>query len=106
MSIVIFGFVSIWGIGFILKLLHINLFDFVYVIIISQLSLIGPVVVGLYTQNKRNGLMWIAIVIALIVGFGSIVLGEVTDLKYLIDGAATFSVITSLLVAWVVHRVF
>jgi Na+/proline symporter len=98
--VIVFGLITIWGFEGILKAFHINLFDFLYIIVVSQLSLIGPVVFGLYKKVKRNERMWIAILLALIVGFGSVIIGGFTGNKVLIDGAGTFSVITSLLSAW------
>lgn len=103
-SIVVFGLLTIWGIEFILKVFQVNLFDFLYIIVISQLSLIGPVVLGLYVKGKKCRWMWIAIILALIVGFGSVAIGGFTDTKELIDGAGTFSVITSLVAAWIINR--
>lgn len=102
-SIIVFGFLTIWGVEFILKAFTINLFDFLYIIVISQLSLIGPVVVGLYTKGAKINSMWLAIVLALIVGFGSVLIGGFTGNKGLIDAAGTFSVVVSGIAAGVLY---
>jgi len=104
LMIVAFGLVTIWEFEYVLKAFHINLFDFLYTIVISQLSLIGPVIFGLYEKGKNNDKMWIAILLALIAGFGSVAIGGITGTKVLIDGAGTLSVITSLLVVYILHR--
>ncbi|MBP9797572.1 hypothetical protein KBC70_00300 [Candidatus Woesebacteria bacterium] len=100
LSIIVFGLLTIWGIQFLLDAFEVNMFDFLYIIVISQLSLIGPVIVGLYTKSKKIKYMWLPIIVALIVGFGSIIIGGMTGTKGLIDGAGTFSVITSCIAAW------
>ena len=101
LMIVAFGLVTIWGFEHVLKAFHINLFDFLYIIVISQLSLIGPVVFSLYGKARKSEGMWIVILLALIVGFGSVIVGGITGNKMLIDGAGTFTVITSLAVTHV-----
>lgn len=102
--VVAFGLITIWGFEGILKAFRINLFDFLYIIVISQLSLIGPVIFGLYGKVRKNDAMWIVILLALTVGFGSVIVGGITENKMLIDGAGAFSVITSLLSAWIINR--
>jgi Na+(H+)/acetate symporter ActP len=104
--IVAFGLMAVWGFEHILKSFAINLFDFLYIIVISQLSLIGPVVFGLYGKEKKNMFMWIAIALALVVGFGSSVIGGMTGNKILIDGAGTFSVVASLMSTWMLNYFF
>jgi hypothetical protein len=104
--IVAFGIISVWGFEHILRSFAINLFDFLYIIVISQLSLIGPVVFGLYGKEKKNMFMWIAIALALVVGFGSSVIGGMTGNKILIDGAGTFSVVASLMSTWMLNYFF
>ncbi len=104
LMIIAFGLVTIWGFEHMLKAIQINLFDFLYIIVISQLSLIGPVIFGLYGKVNKNDKIWIAILLALIVGFGSVVIGKMTENIVLIDGAGTFSVTTSLVMAWVLDR--
>lgn len=103
-SIVLFGLIAIWGISLILKAFHVNLFDFLYIIVISQLSLTGPVLFGLYTNSSKSEKMWMSIIAALGVGFGSLLIGGLTDNKMLMDGAGTFVVIISIIGAWIISR--
>jgi hypothetical protein len=99
LTVVIFGILSIWGIQYIFNLLHLNLFDLVYVVIISQLSLIGPVIIGIFSKKKNIKYMWVSILVSLIIGFGASIVGGFLGNKLLVDGAGTYTVVTSLLVA-------
>ena len=48
--------------------------------------------------------MWMSIIAALGVGFGSLLIGGLTDNKMLMDGAGTFVVIISIIGAWIISR--
>ena len=63
-------------------------------------------VFGLYGRAKKSEGMWIAILLALIAGFGSVAIGGITGTKVLIDGAGTLTVITSLAVTHVAMSAF
>lgn len=99
LTVIIFGFISIWGIQYIFKLLNLNLFDLVYIVIVSQLSLIGPVIIGIFSKRKNIKFMWLSILAGLIMGFGASIVGGALGNKILTDGAGTFSVISSLAVS-------
>jgi len=102
LSVFAFGLIAVWIINLVFNILHINLFDLVYIVILSQLSLIGPVIIGLYSKRHKNSLMWIAILTALIVGFGSTIIGGASNNHLLVDGAGAFAVVASLFTAGIV----
>jgi len=97
-AMLIVAVLSVWGIGFVIKLSGTSLFDFVYIVVISQLALIGPVVGGMLTKSNSKH-MWLAIFVGLAVGFGSTTYGVMTDRSFLIDGAGTFTILASLIAA-------
>jgi Na+/proline symporter len=99
-SVIIFGLISIWGIQLLFNALKLNLFELVYIIIISQLALVGPVIVGIMS-NKKNNLMFIPILIGLFIGFGSSIYGIIAENKILIDGAGSFTIISSILSSFI-----
>jgi hypothetical protein len=94
------GLISVWGVDFILNALGLKLFDFVYVVILTQLALIGPVLFALATVRRPILPGWLAIVISLVVGFGFTIAGAVYELKWAIDGAGVFAVLSSLAVTF------
>jgi len=103
-SVIIFGLLAIWGIEYVFQVLGVNLFDFVYIVIISQLSLIGPVLIGIYSKTAKSKFMWIAILMGLIVGFGSAVIGSTSRYTLLVDGAGTFSAMASMSFAVIIYK--
>lgn len=104
-TLVLVGLVSGWGIGALVEALGGSLFDFVYVVIVSQLALLGPVLLGLGTGTLHGGRpMWIAIALGLFVGFGCVLIGSVRGAGWLVDGAGTFTLIMSFLGAWTIAR--
>ncbi|MBK9074750.1 MAG: hypothetical protein IPL77_07155 [Flavobacteriales bacterium] len=101
-ALLIVAGLSIWGIRYILGLSGASLFDFVYIVIITQLALFGPVLLGLLTNREAPRPMWLAVVLALIVGFGTIAIGTITETKFLLDGAGTFTILASVLVGLII----
>jgi len=92
--------IAVWGIPQLFKSANLNLFDFVYVVIIAQLALIGPVLSAIFKRNPAIFPMWTVIVIALIVGFGVAYIGSVNDIKWAIDWAGTITAVISGSIAW------
>lgn len=82
----------------------LNLFEFVYIVIISQLSLTGPVITALFKRKPKNVPLWTAILIALSVGFGCIIWGTFSNSKFLTDGAGTFSLLTSVIISFYITK--
>ena len=95
-ALIFIAIVAIWGARFLINdVLKGSLFDFVYIVIITQLALIGPVLTGLLNRVARRFPLWLPIFIALAIGFGSIIVGTKFDIKWLIDGAGTFTIFAS-----------
>jgi hypothetical protein len=92
-----------WGVHLLFAAVHANLFDFVYIVIITQLSLIGPVIVALTAKRQEAASMWVPICFALAVGFTCSIAGSLTQRDILINGAGSFTVATSLILAFVYH---
>ncbi len=93
---------SVWGISVIFRLSGANLFDFVYIVILTQLALIGPVLVGFFLPPAAAKPMWIAICFGLIIGFGSAIIGTIAEESYLVDGAGTFTIAASIASAYAI----
>ena len=89
------GALAAWGIQFVLAGFGKSIFDFVYVFTIVQLSLIGPIIVGLAFQPKRISKMWVSIIISLISGFLFNILGNVYSISWLCDVAGTVTAVSS-----------
>jgi hypothetical protein len=102
--LIILALISTLGVRFLLKESGLNLFDFVYIVIISQLALGGPVLVSLLSRNKTKFPAWGVILLALITGFGSIILGSKMDSRFFIDGAGVFTLSISLILAFITTK--
>lgn len=84
--------------------LKISLFDIVYVLIICQLALTGPILFGLWGKFAAGDRMVWAIVVGLLVGFGSFICSRGTCPEWLLTGAGFFTMLASLAVAELVTR--
>jgi Na+/pantothenate symporter len=84
--------------------LKISLFDIVYVLIICQLSLTGPVLAGLWHRLPVGDRMVWAIVTGLLVGFGAFWSSRVTAQEWLLTGAGFFAMFASIAVAFLITR--
>ncbi len=89
------GVLAAWGIQFALAGFGKSIFDFVYVFTIVQLSLIGPIIIGLVFQPRCIPRMWISIVISMTLGFLFNILGNVYSISWLGDVAGTVTAISS-----------
>lgn len=103
-ALVLVAILSVWGIDLIFRISGANLFDFVYIVILTQLAIIGPVVVGLAMRSAAKTPMWVAIIFGLIVGFGSVIIGKTAEMPYLVDGAGTFTIVASLASAYLLLK--
>lgn len=76
---------------------HFGLFDVVYVLIVSQLSLLGPVLLGLARGAglPAQGEMMAPILAGLAVGFGCVAIGKCCELEWALTGAGFFTMLTS-----------
>ena len=94
------GIFAAWGVSFIVGLIGGGIFDFVYVLIVFQLGLLGPVLLGLISKNSlKNKLMWIPIVLSVTIGIISSIVGTVKSNSYLIDGAGGITAISSIILS-------
>lgn len=103
--LILIAIAATWGINFIFTITGANLFDFVYVVILTQLSLFGPVIVALTRKRRLCSPMWLAIAISLVAGFGSVAIGTIYHRQVLIDGAGAFVLITSTIIALIISSV-
>jgi Na+/proline symporter len=94
---------SIGGINYILDLTSLNLFELIYIFVVCPFSYFGPVVIGLLSK-RHSKKMWVSIIAALMVGLSSVFVGITTENKFLLDGAATFTLVTSLIIAYFISR--
>lgn len=97
------GLISIYGTKLIQNLFGLDLFDLVYIVVISQLSLFGPVFIGLKYESKAHR-MWIAIVGAILIGLISIWLTWLTGNQFYLQGAGTFTLLSSLFFAFLLKK--
>lgn len=89
------GILAAWGIQFILTGVGKSVFDFVYVFTVVQLSLIGPVLIGLVFRPQNISKMWISVVLSVVIGFLLNILGSVYNIAWISDVAGTITVTTS-----------
>jgi len=88
---------GIWGVKAVLRVTGADLFSFVYIVIITQLALLGPVLLAF--ANRTGKFMWVAILLALATGFGSALYGTARGVQYMVDGAGTFTIVVSAIAA-------
>ena len=88
------------GVYWLLNATGLSLFDIVYVLIIAQLSLFGPVFVALRWPEASSKTMHWAIIIGLTVGAVCIFVGKVSlGVAWLLECAGTFALLSSLVAA-------
>lgn len=103
--LVLIAALSIWGVPLMISLLNRDLFFFSFVVVIAQLALFGPIVIGLKeAASQRRTAMWLPILVALLAGFGFAMYGAVKQIKFLTDGAGTFTLIISFVGTWLVRE--
>lgn len=99
----IVGALSAWGVSLIIQGLGGSIFNFVYIVIIAQLSLTGPVVIGLIKPKKVQS-MWLAIILGLLAGAAATVFGTLNNDQNLLQGAGTITTAVSIAVASLLKR--
>src|SRR5690606_2403713 len=90
------------GVLYLNQILDVSLFDLTYVMIISQLTLIGPILLGMRGRIGKTSNMPYAIYVSLIIGFGCFFVGKFLDSDFLMTGAGFFTLATSYIVANIV----
>lgn len=94
----VIGIVTAWGVSLTIQALGGSIFNFVYVVIIAQLSLAGPVIMGLVRLQRVNR-MWLAIILGLLAGIGSTIIGTIQNNQNLLQAAGTLTAAVSVLTA-------
>lgn len=89
-----------YAIGWISDWLGISLFDLVYVVVVSQLSMFGPVMIGLLNGRPTHYSGVLATLSALVAGYGLSIYGGVIGNSDMVNGAPLLSLILSFAVAW------
>jgi hypothetical protein len=95
-AVLLVGIFAAWGVQAWVSWLGGSIFNFVYIVVIAQLSLIGPVLIGLLRPSKVTSRMWLAILAGAVIGFLSSILGTVLDMATLVNGAGVFAVSASI----------
>jgi Na+/proline symporter len=96
---VIVGIFAAWGIQLLLGAFGKSIFDFVYIFIVAQLSLLGTVLAGLIFKNAKSQYIWISILVGIASGFTASVLGGLFELTTLSEAAGTISAVSSVIIA-------
>lgn len=94
--LVVIAIIAIWGVKILfVDIFKLNLFQYIYLVIISQLSLIGPIYFALATKRIKRISVVYAIILSLIIGFGFAAYGTIEGKLWATDGAGTFTIIAS-----------
>lgn len=67
-ALVAIAAVAAWGVHYLVGRLQLTVFQFVYVVVITQLGLLGPILIGLIRRRRARVPMWIPIVLSVLVG--------------------------------------
>lgn len=105
-SIIAIAIVSVWGIGWIFSLLGGNVFDYVYLVIVTQLALLGPVLFNLTSPNRIAVFpVWIILVVTFFIGLTCSIFGaKNADFKWLSDGAGAITAIFSVAATYLLSK--
>jgi len=104
LAIAVIATVAAIGVHKLMSLLGVSVFDFVYILIITQISLLGPILVAL--KRKRNGpvAMWLPILVAIVAGFSSAWVGTHGGDQRWADAAGSVSALSSVALAFALSR--
>lgn len=105
-AVLIVGVAASWGVEAWVHWLGGSIFNFVYIVIIPQLSLVGPVLIALRSQShgyRRSG-MWIVILSSCAIGLLCSIVGSAIRNSLLVDGAGAVTVFMSLAGAALARR--
>jgi hypothetical protein len=91
------GALAAWGVQAWVNWLGGSIFNFVYIVVIAQLSLSGPVLVGLIKGSRSHSFMWLIILCSGLVGVVSSVIGSALSISVLVDGAGALTVAISII---------
>ncbi|HEX8214781.1 MAG TPA: hypothetical protein VF582_04835 [Allosphingosinicella sp.] len=102
--LVLLAMLAGWGVHELLNAIEMSLFDFLYVVIIPQLAILGPVAAALVRRGSNERSMTLVIVAALAVGFGTTWVGQRLGESSLVDGAGSATALVSLALAWLFSK--
>ena len=102
---VIMGFTAAWGVREFINVLGGSIFDFVYVFVVLQLSLLGSILVGLISKRENTKYMGLSIVLSLILGFIFSIVGTITGRTEFVDAAGTVAAISSIVFAFIINKI-
>lgn len=102
--VLIVGVLAAWGVQAWIHALGGSIFNFVYVFIVAQLSLIGPVLVGLARWGDRGSRMWLPIALGFAAGMAAAASGAAFHSAGLTEGAGVLTIAVSTLVAFGLAR--
>jgi Na+/proline symporter len=92
------------GVLYLNKVLNVSLFDLTYIMVISQLTLIGPILFGMKDHVTKTNFMSLAIYGSLAVGFISFFVGKFINSDFLMTGAGFFTLIVSYFTALILIK--
>ena len=101
-TLVFIAFLSIWGIGWVFKMFGGNVFEHVYLVVVTQLSLLGAVLLALLYPDRTTIIpMWIILLLCFTIGFGFAAVGSSSpEYKWMNDGAGAFTALFSILITF------
>jgi hypothetical protein len=89
-----------YGLALVASVFKISPFDLVYIVIISQLALFGPVLCGLLKRRPRTGAGPSAILVSLVSGYALAIYGAANAIPDLVNGASLVTLGTSIVIAF------
>lgn len=98
-SLILIAIISAVGVHFLVEHWHLDLFSFVYVLIISQLCLFGPVILGLTSNRVPRSPMWLVLIASFVIGMLSAWWGTHGGDSRWSDAAGSITAIVSTLFA-------
>ncbi|GEM_PF-2084103 len=99
--------VSVWGVSALAEFLGLTLFDLVYLVIIPQLAILGPVLMGLIGREycgEASRTMAYVMIGAFLVGLLATWSGPAIGQTWLVDVAGTLTVVVSVSCAWMLTK--
>jgi hypothetical protein len=103
LTLIAIAIVASFGVHWLLGALHLSIFAFVYVLIISQLCLLGPILAGL-NSRKPKGPMWVVLLLSALVGFSCVWAGTHGYQTWWADIAGTLTSVVSITLAYSLSR--
>jgi Na+/proline symporter len=97
------GIIAAFGVQIILQFLGGSIFDFVYILIIPEISVLGCVLVGLILPNKKCPLIYLSILVALPIGILCSIFAGIYGIMWLVDAAALITASVSVVCSVIIY---